>query len=506
MSIPPTLTVERDLASGPNETPIEAPLRRSIGEHRALHGDTPKAAGRRHDLDALRGFAMLLGIGLHVALSFFPNIWPVQDQTSTLDGPYDELFHAVHGFRMPLFFLLSGFFTTMLWRRRGLRALLWHRFRRIVLPLAIVLIVLVPIAILATQQAFAPLTAVTDGDNVLLTVPVRDGGFTLTWLDNLGHLWFLWFLVWFGAGFAIVAAVLERLGTRRRQRVDAWPRWLMWSIVPFTLLGQWLMGERGENPVFGPDTSLGLIPLPHVFGYYALFFVFGALLFDRSNRKGEFLVDTLGRRWRIILPVAVLVVFPLALSFTFAGENPSWELATAAQGAYTWMMSIGLIGLFRSVFWRERRGVRYLSDASYWMYLAHIPLVIAAQMLVRDWNTAAVFKFGLICVTVSALLLITYQRFVRYTPIGTLLNGKRTRPAALDRRGIEVRVVQKVQLRCLLPLRLDVAPGALVGLRSVEGKGRSECWLRRHSVVHDRSPPLQPDGHSARQWLGEFDP
>ena len=172
------------------------------------------------------------------------------------------------------------------------------------------------------------------------------------------------------------------------------------------------------------------------------------------------------------------------------------------------MMSIGLIGLFRSVFWRERRGVRYLSDASYWMYLAHIPLVIAAQMLVRDWNTAAVFKFGLICVTVSALLLITYQRFVRYTPIGTLLNGKRTRPTALDRRGIEVRLVQKVQLRCLLPLRLDIAPGALVGLRSVEGNGRSEweCWLRRHSVVHDRSPPLQPDGHNARQWLGEFDP
>lgn len=499
MSIPPTLTVERHLASGPNVTPIEASVRRSIGEHHALHPDTPMAASRRHDLDALRGFAMLLGIGLHVALSFFPNIWPVQDQTSTVDGPFDELFHAVHGFRMPLFFLLSGFFTSMLWRRRGLRALLWHRFRRIVLPLAIVLIVLVPIAIFVTQQAFAPLTAVTDGDNVLLTVAVRDGGFALTWFDNLGHLWFLWFLVWFGAGFAIVAAALERLHTSRRQRVDAWLRWLMWSIVPFTLLGQWLMGERGEIPVFGPDTSLGLIPLPHVFGYYALFFVFGALLFERSNRNGEFLVDTLGRRWRITLPVAILVVFPLALSLTFAGENPSWELATAAQSAYTWTMSIGLIGLFRSIFWTERRGVRYLSDASYWMYLAHIPLVIVAQMLVRDWNIAAVFKFGLISVTVSALLLITYQRFVRYTPIGTLLNGKRTRPATLDHRGAEAREVHDVQLRCLLLPHLNIAPGALVESRGVEGKGRSECWLRRQSVAHGRSPALQPDGHSARQ-------
>jgi len=30
----------------------------------------PASAGRWHDLDALRGFAMLLGIGLHAALSF----------------------------------------------------------------------------------------------------------------------------------------------------------------------------------------------------------------------------------------------------------------------------------------------------------------------------------------------------------------------------------------------------------------------------------------------------
>ena len=37
-------------------------------------------ARRWHDLDALRGFAMLLGIGLHASLAFFPSFWPVQDK------------------------------------------------------------------------------------------------------------------------------------------------------------------------------------------------------------------------------------------------------------------------------------------------------------------------------------------------------------------------------------------------------------------------------------------
>jgi hypothetical protein len=62
------------------------------------------------------------------------------------------------------------------------------------------------------------------------------------------------------------------------------------------------------------------------------------------------------------------------------------------------------------------------------MYLAHIPLVLAGQMLVRTWNMAPAVKFLLVCVAASALLLATYSTFVRYTPIGTLLNGKRTRP------------------------------------------------------------------------------
>ena len=74
---------------------------------------------------------MLLGIGLHASLAFFPSFWPVQDRNASDGGGFDWFLHAVHGFRMPVFFLLSGFFTAMLWRRRGTVALVIHRARRI---------------------------------------------------------------------------------------------------------------------------------------------------------------------------------------------------------------------------------------------------------------------------------------------------------------------------------------------------------------------------------------
>ena len=49
-------------------------------------------------------------------------------------------------------------------------------------------------------------------------------------------------------------------------------------------------------------------------------------------------------------------------------------------------------------------------------------------MIVGDWNLYAGVKFLMICAAVTILSLLSYQVFVRYTPIGTLLNGKKVRP------------------------------------------------------------------------------
>ena len=61
---------------------------------------------RRYDLDALRATAMLLGIVLHAGLSFTPFPWAVQDERQS--GFFWFLFAAIHGFRMPVFFVLNG--------------------------------------------------------------------------------------------------------------------------------------------------------------------------------------------------------------------------------------------------------------------------------------------------------------------------------------------------------------------------------------------------------------
>ena len=71
---------------------------------------------------------------------------------------------------------------------------------------------------------------------------------------------------------------------------------------------------------------------------------------------------------------------------------------------------------------RESRPWQYISDVAYWLYLAHLPLILMAQELVRTWNLPALVKFGLVCLGVSGVLLLIHQFFLRYTFLGTLLN------------------------------------------------------------------------------------
>lgn len=241
-------------------------------------------------------------------------------------------------------------------------------------------------------------------------------------------IWFLWFLVWLVALFTGYAGLMNWLGWHR---VPAWltlsPARLLW-LVPLTLAPTWRMQFD-----FGPDTSMGIIPMPHVLLYYALFFFFGAFYYDTQDRENR-----LGRSWRWSLPLTLLVIFPLALEFAtgpFGFRDAilpaQWHrpVSVLLQSIFAWAMCFASIGMFRALLTRENHTIRYLSDSAYWLYLAHLPLCIVLQVWLSQWRAPALVKFALLSLGLTAFLLLTYHFLVRYTWIGRLLNGPRKRPA-----------------------------------------------------------------------------
>jgi hypothetical protein len=82
---------------------------------------------------------------------------------------------------------------------------------------------------------------------------------------------------------------------------------------------------------------------------------------------------------------------------------------------------------FLSGFSRARR---YIADASYWLYLVHLPIVMALQVAVSRLDWPWPVKFAAILLIAFPLLFASYQLLVRYSVIGAALNGRRTRKAA----------------------------------------------------------------------------
>lgn len=146
---------------------------------------------------------MLLGIALHASIAYTTFGWAVVD-TSTSEI-FNWLYYAVHGFRMQLFFLISGYFTAMLYQRRGIKALLEQRFKRIFLPL----ILFTPI--------FSGLTEWS------LQIAWSEQGSALqAWQHfTFHHLWFLYFLCFYVLAFTLTKLLpnfsLDKMDYQRKE-------------------------------------------------------------------------------------------------------------------------------------------------------------------------------------------------------------------------------------------------------------------------------------------------
>ena len=96
---------------------------------------------RIHSLDAMRAILMLLGVYFHLSLAYvtFGDEGWVKDPNST-SPIFDLVFNVFHYFRMHGFFMIAGFFGSLLYHKRGAKKMMSNRFKRILLPLFVMIV------------------------------------------------------------------------------------------------------------------------------------------------------------------------------------------------------------------------------------------------------------------------------------------------------------------------------------------------------------------------------
>ena len=103
---------------------------------------------RIHSLDSLRAIMMMLGLVLHsteIYLVGGNDPWPKDVNSTSHFLGYLE--NVIHMFRMPIFFVMAGFFASLLYYERGSIKMVKNRISRIVLPFVVFLFILAPIVV-----------------------------------------------------------------------------------------------------------------------------------------------------------------------------------------------------------------------------------------------------------------------------------------------------------------------------------------------------------------------
>lgn len=377
---------------------------------------------RSHAFDALRAAMVLLGIALHAACCYTSVPIPmVPYHDATTSSLFDWMCRFLHTFRLPTFFVMAGFFAALLTARSGPVGMLGNRWRRLMMPLLIGWPILAPLIILAVVfawqrhpdfQSGKALSAAFNGQDE------RDG--------FLAHLWFLYDLFLFclvaTAGHFVLNRFLPNLPVLIAKVFrDALNRGTVLLAFPLATAVTLYPMHTGTF-----DTSAWLLPPIRILAAYGVFFGFGWLLFGERDRLGMFLK---GAPRRTV--AGCLLFLPHQAGLITLQSQPfqpgdDIHLVTVLSGSMAcWWLIFGLTGLCLTHFTKPRPWIRYLTDASYWLYLAHLPLVLFLQGILAPLRVPAILKFSAVVSVATGLLILVYHYRVRNSHLGECLSGRR---------------------------------------------------------------------------------
>lgn len=373
--------------------------------------DQHVAPSRYHALDSLRAAMMFLGIYLHSVVAYSPHGgWPFKPpQVTTM---LDPTMVWIHAFRMPAFYVMAGFFAALLYERYGLRRAADNRFWRIVIPFIVGWIILFPLVM------FMVILSRADLDSAIGFI--MSGRFLAH--AHPMHLWFLEYLIVLYLLAIACIGIVRRLLTLDVRvfllglfgRVVRSP----WAPLPFALLSFLTLLPMQNASLDDPPS---FVPATRIVAAYAIPFFFGWLLYLNAD-----LLETLRKRaWLHGGAAALTSLVYVATVYSIVDRGVAFYAVRGVLALAMWCLILGVIGLFLRCFSGHSPLRRYFCDSSYFLYIAHLPMIMAFQLILLNVALPPLAKIPLVLFATVAVLLPIYHFGVRPTFVGAVLNGRR---------------------------------------------------------------------------------
>ncbi|EKY3117755.1 glucans biosynthesis protein MdoC [Cronobacter turicensis] len=366
---------------------------------------------REFFLDSIRAWLMLLGIPFHISLIYSTHQWHVNSLTPSVGLTVFNDF--IHAFRMQVFFVISGYFSYMLFLRYPRKRWWKVRVERVGIPM------LTAIPLLTLPQ-FLMLQYVKGRTETWQTLSGYEKFNTLVW-ELTSHLWFLLVLVVFTTlGLLIFqwvknapegksAALAERLTLGKLSAL-----FLLFGVA-FAAL------RRLIFILYAPILSDGLfnfVVMQTLF--YSPFFILGALAFKHAALKNRFTTFSPGCA---LGAAAAFVAYLLNQRY---GSGDAWMYET--DNVISMLMGLWMVNVVFSLGHRllnfKSARVTYFVNASLFIYLVHHPLTLffGAYITPHIHSNALGFIAGLVFVIGIAVVL--YEAHLRIPLLRFLFSGK----------------------------------------------------------------------------------
>ena len=413
---------------------------------------------RYHGLDFVRAIAMILGVVIHTVGSFGADINPGGGSGEYEGSHYNSLIgETIHLFRMQLFFLLAGFFAELVREKRGINLLMYDRIKRIVLPVLIGLLFMVPfIWALTGWSAGGVYTNTYDGLSWFdrYKTALLWGTFTersISPVYDLWHFWFVYFLMYYYITHWLFSFLGKKDFLFSNNRIfNCFIRNSISKKSGFLLLGIlcFPIHYSLQSPLFYPS---GFNFQVNELLYYFFYYLFGVYLF-KNNSLLSHLSKNCWYYLLISLPFSLAIHEPTIrhdLMNNVVVDITSWNIATihiwkggivangfmkviivAIRCTVSWTLCLSFIGLAQRYLSSENKYTRYLADSAYWVYWVHplftLPLAKAAQQL--SIANSMIKSFAVMYLTMF-LMYFLYNTLIRYTFFGDFFMSRRKNKA-----------------------------------------------------------------------------
>jgi len=384
---------------------------RNVNRQAGRHG------ARVHYVDAVRVWAIALVFVVHVAEVFNPwDEWHIQNaERSRLIG---ELALIPAPWVMPIIMLLAGVSAWYSLHRRDNRAYFRDRVVRVLLPLIIGTLTLVPPQVYIERRFRGQFS----GSFFAFYPRFFDGIYprgNFSW----HHLWFLAHLFLYSLLALPLFRYWMRNGSGRTIRwaakVSGHRGGILWLAVPLILERNLLWGLFPERHMLASDWSNhALLFVAYIYGFVLAGTPWLGRAIDAQWPRA-FAAAALGTAclsvgaWTGVVPARIPPPYSLAyLAF--------WTLYSMV--AWAWMVAV--LGAARRWLDRDSVVVRYGRRTGYTVYIVHQPIIVAVAFLVVQTNAPVAVKFTEIFVISGIATFLSAELVSRFAgPAFVALSG-----------------------------------------------------------------------------------